>query len=130
VLLANVLATGRDRISGREIFWRLRIPPKLEKRDGRDIARVLRSLGWVRCHYGRDRDKGGMRVWGWKWREWNVSAALSLEVPEDTPMPVFHTHRPPIVSIYGDDVPLSETTPEGVWRLIRPPIGPRLKIRA
>jgi len=131
VLLANVLATGRDRISGREIFWRLRIPPKLEKRDGRDIARVLRSLGWVRCHYGTDGSPAG-RVWGWKWREWNVSAALvaqSTEVAaEGGPLPVFHAHRPPIVSIYGDDVPVHEATPEGIWAVIRYPIGPRLKI--
>jgi hypothetical protein len=121
-LLANVLAAGRDRISGREIFWRLRVPPQLEKRDGRDIARGLRSLGWVRCHateYGAG--NGG---------EWNVSAALVAQsaTPEDAPLPVFRPHRAPIISIYGDDVPVYEATPEGIWAVIRYPLGPRLKI--
>ena len=88
---------------------------------------MLRSLGWVRCHYGTDGSPAGS-IWGWKWREWNVSAALSLNFPEDTPLPVFHAHRPPIVSIYGDDVPVHDATPEGIWAIIRYPIGPRLKI--
>ena len=88
----------------------------------------MRSLGWVHCHYGKDKTKGGVRIWGWKWREWNVSAALSLEAPENTPLPVFRPHRPPIVAIYGDDVPVYEATPEGIWAVIRYPIGPRLKI--
>jgi hypothetical protein len=125
-LLANTLATGREYISGQEIFWRLRVPHQKQKRDGRDIARVLRSLGWVRSHYGKD--GGGGRVWGWKWREWNVSAALSLETPENTPLPVVRPHRPPISIFYGDDVPVYEATPEGIWQVIRYPLGPRLKL--
>jgi hypothetical protein len=128
LLLAHVLATGREMISGREIFWRLRVPPQREKQQGRDIARVLRSLGWVRCHYGKN--EPGKRVWGWRYREWNVSAALIAQsaTSENAPMPVFHAHRPPIIPIYGDDVPVYEATPEGIWAIIRYPIGPRLKI--
>jgi hypothetical protein len=68
-LLTHTLASGRDKISGREIFWRLRIPPYLEQCEGRNIARVLRSLGWVRVRYGPQ----NKRIWGWRWREWNVS---------------------------------------------------------
>jgi hypothetical protein len=68
-LLTHTLASGRDRLSGREIFWRLRVPPHREACEKRNIARVLRSLGWVRVRYG-PQDK---RVWGWRWREWNVS---------------------------------------------------------
>jgi hypothetical protein len=68
-LLTHTLAAGRDIISGREIFWRLRIPPNREQCEGRNIARVLRSLGWARVRYG-PQDK---RIWGWRWREWNVS---------------------------------------------------------
>jgi hypothetical protein len=68
-LLTHTLASGRDKISGREIFWRLRIPPHLEQCEGRNIARVLRSLGWVRVRYGPQ----NKRIWGWRWREWNVS---------------------------------------------------------
>ena len=127
-LLAHTLATGREMISGKEIFWRLRVPPQREKQQGRHIARVLRSLGWVRCRYGKN--EPGKRVWGWRYREWNVSASVELPfeaAPEGGPLPV-SARRAPIIPIYGDDVPLSETTPEGVWRLIRPPIGPRLKI--
>ena len=70
-LLTYTLASGRDRISGREIFWRLRVPPHREACEKRNIARVLRSLGWVRVRYGTQ-DK---RIWGWRWREWNVSHA-------------------------------------------------------
>lgn len=125
-ILASVLSTGRDRISGRDIFWRLRIPPQLELQKGRDIARVLRSLGWVRCHYGKNGP--GLRIWGWKWREWSISAAIALDFPEDTPLPVFRRHRAPISIFYGDDVPVHEATPEGIWAIIRYPIGPRLKI--
>jgi hypothetical protein len=62
------LASGRDKISGREIFWRLRISPHLEQCEGRNIARVIRALGWVRVRYGPQK-----RIWGWRWREWNVS---------------------------------------------------------
>ena len=127
-LLANVLSTGRDRISGRDLFWRLRIPPQLEQQKGPDIARVMRSLGWVRSHYGKDKDKGGVRIWGWKWREWTLSAAIALDFPEDTPLPVFRRHRAPISIFYGDDVPVHDATPEGIWAIIRYPIGPRLKI--
>src|SRR5580704_14013141 len=47
-LLTHTLSSGRDRLSGREIFWRLRVPPRLEQCEGRNLARVLRSLGWVR----------------------------------------------------------------------------------
>jgi hypothetical protein len=68
-LLTHTLASGRDRLSGREIFWRLHVPPHREQSEGRNIARVLRSLGWVRVRYG-PQDK---RIWGWRWREWNVS---------------------------------------------------------
>lgn len=68
-LLAHTLAQGRDRISGREIFWRLRIPPNREACEKRAIARLLRSLGWVRVRYGPQ----GKRIWGWRWREWNVT---------------------------------------------------------
>jgi hypothetical protein len=68
-LLTHTLASGRDRLSGREIFWRLRIPPHREAYEKRNIARVLRSLGWVRVRYG-PQDK---RIWGWRWREWNIS---------------------------------------------------------
>ncbi len=114
-LLAHTLATGRETISGREIFWRLRVPPQREKQQGRDIARVLRSLGWVRCRYGQQ----SQRIWGWRWREWGVSAAV--ELPSEAivhqgdvgchPLAV-RARRAPIIPIYGDDVPLSETTPE------------------
>jgi hypothetical protein len=69
-LLAHTLASGRDRISGQEIFWRLRLDPNQQRAEGRAIARVLRALGWVKIHYGKN---GGHRVWGWRWREWNVS---------------------------------------------------------
>jgi hypothetical protein len=69
-LLAHTLASGRDRISGQEIFWRLRLDPKQQRVECRAIARVLRALGWVKVHYGKN---GGHRVWGWRWREWNVS---------------------------------------------------------
>ena len=129
-LLANTLANGRDRISGQEIFWRLRIPPQLENTKGRDIARVLRSLGWVRCHYGTDKPEGHGRVWGWKWREWSISAALVAQnaADEGPPPAVFRPHRAPIITIYGDDVPVHAATPEGIWAIIRYPIGPRLKI--
>jgi hypothetical protein len=68
-LLTHTLASGRDKISGREIFWRLRVPPHLEQCEGRNIARVLRALGWVRVRYGPQHK----RIWGWRWREWNVS---------------------------------------------------------
>jgi hypothetical protein len=68
-LLAHTLASGRDMISGREIFWRLRVPKHLERAEGRNLARVLRSLGWVRVRYGPQ----NKRIWGWRWREWNVS---------------------------------------------------------
>jgi hypothetical protein len=68
-LLTHTLASGRDKISGREIFWGLRISPHLEQCEGRNIARVLRSLGWVRVRYGPQ----NKRIWGWRWREWNVS---------------------------------------------------------
>lgn len=68
-LLTHTLASGRDKISGREIFLRLRIPPRLEQCEGRNIARVLRALGWVRVRYGPQ----NKRIWGWRWREWNVS---------------------------------------------------------
>jgi hypothetical protein len=125
-MLANVLATGRDRISGRELFWRLRIPPKLEQLKSKDIVRVLRSLGWVRCRYGKE--GGGMRVWGWKWREWTISESIALDFPEDAPVPVLRRHRSPIATFYGDDVPVHEATPEGIWVVIRYPLGPRLKI--
>jgi hypothetical protein len=125
-LLANVLATGRDRISGRELFWQLRIPPQLEKLKSKDIARMLRSLGWVRCHYGKPGP--GNRIWGWKWREWTISEAIALDFPEDTPLPVVRRHRAPICIFYGDDVPVHDVTPEGIWAIIRYPIGPRLKI--
>jgi hypothetical protein len=126
-LLAHTLATGREMISGRELFWRLQIPPQKEKRDGRDIARVLRSLGWTRCRYGKDRPGG--RVWGWRWREWGVSnvALPSDAAPDSSPLPV-RAKRAPIVPIYGDDVPVYDATPEGIWAIIRYPIGPRLKI--
>jgi hypothetical protein len=68
-LLTHTLASGREKISGREIFWRLRVPPHREAAEKRAICRVMRSLGWVRVRYGtQDR-----RVWGWRWREWNVS---------------------------------------------------------
>jgi hypothetical protein len=132
-LLANTLATGREHISGQELFWRLRIPFQKQARDGRDIARVMRSLGWVHCHYGSDKPKGQGRVWGWKWREWSVSAALLAQsateaAPEDSPLPVFRPHRPPISVFYGDDVPIYSATPEGIWAIIRYPLGPRLKI--
>ena len=69
-LLAHTLASGRDKISGQEIFWRLRLGPTQQPTERRAIARVLSALGWVRCHYGRD--EPGKRVWGWRWREWNV----------------------------------------------------------
>jgi hypothetical protein len=72
-LLTHTLASGRDRISGREIFWRLRVPPKLEKGEGKCIARVLRSLGWVRYRWGVGPAGKQKRIWGWRWREWNVS---------------------------------------------------------
>jgi hypothetical protein len=68
-LLAHTLASGRDKISGREIFWRLRIPPHLEACEKHNIARVIRSLGWVKVRYGPQ----NKRIWGWRWREWNVS---------------------------------------------------------
>jgi hypothetical protein len=128
-LLAHTLATGREMISGREIFWRLQVPPQREKQQGRDIARVLRSLGWVRCHYGKNTPSG--RIWGWRYREWNVSASVELPsdvAPEGGPLPVFRRHRAPISIFYGDDVPVPDATPEGIWAIIRYPVGPRLKI--
>jgi hypothetical protein len=70
-LLAYTLASGRDRISSRDIFRRLRVPSRLEQSEGRAIAQCLKSLGWVRVHWGKD--EPGKRVWGWRWREWNVS---------------------------------------------------------
>ena len=70
-LLAYTLASGRDRISSRDIFRRLRVPSRLEQSEGRAIAQCLKSLGWVRVHWGKDAP--GQRVWGWRWREWNVS---------------------------------------------------------
>jgi hypothetical protein len=71
-LLAHTLASGRDMISGREIFYRLRVPPNRELYEGRAIARTLRSLGWVRCRTGKGPAGNQVRVWGWRWREWNV----------------------------------------------------------
>lgn len=68
-LLAHTLASGRDRISGQEIFWRLRLTPKQQAVERRAICRVLRSLGWARVRYGPQ----NKRIWGWRWREWNVS---------------------------------------------------------
>lgn len=68
-LLTHTLASGRDKISSQEILWRLRLPPEREVAERRPIARVLRSLGWVRVRYGPQ----NKRVWGWRWREWNVS---------------------------------------------------------
>jgi hypothetical protein len=68
-LLTHTLASGRNMISGREIFWRLRVPPNREVAERLAIARVLRSLGWVRVRYGPQ----NKRIWGWRWREWNVS---------------------------------------------------------
>ena len=70
-LLAYTLASGRDRISSRDIFRRLRVPSHLEQSEGRAIAQCLKSLGWVRVHWGKDAP--GQRVWGWRWREWNIS---------------------------------------------------------
>jgi hypothetical protein len=71
-LLAHTLASGRETISGREIFWRLRIPPNRETAERRALARVLRSLGWVRVRTGKGPAGQQVRVWGWRWREWNV----------------------------------------------------------
>jgi hypothetical protein len=131
-LLAHTLATGREMISGRELFWRLQVPPQREKQLGRDIARVLRSLGWTRCRTGKAVPGG--RIWGWRWREWSVSSvALPTEaiVHEGDvghhPLPV-RAKRAPIIAIYGDDVPVYEATPEGIWAVIKYPLGPRLKI--
>jgi hypothetical protein len=60
-------------ISGREIFFRLRVPPRLERSEGRNIARTLRGLGWVRYRSGKGPAGDQTRVWGWRWREYNVS---------------------------------------------------------
>jgi hypothetical protein len=68
-LLAHTLASGRERITNREILWRLRVPGHNEHFETKNIARVLRSLGWVKVRYGPQ----AKRVWGWRWREWNVS---------------------------------------------------------
>jgi hypothetical protein len=88
-ILASILATGRDRVSSRDLHWRLRVPPQLANRKGRDIARVMRSLGWVRSHYGTDRDKGGIRTWGWVWREWTISARYLSTSPRTPPSQSF-----------------------------------------
>jgi hypothetical protein len=70
-LLTYTLASGRDRISSREIFRRLRLSSSREAAERRLIAQCLRSLGWVRVRWGKD--EPGKRIWGWRWREWNVS---------------------------------------------------------
>jgi hypothetical protein len=71
-LLSHTLASGKDRISGREIIWRLRLSPSQEQYERRPIARVMRSLGWVRVHYGpQDR-----RIWGWRLRGWNLRRVI------------------------------------------------------
>jgi hypothetical protein len=62
------LWTGNEALAPRTGLH-ARIPPHLERSEGRNIARVLRSVGWVRFRYG-PQDK---RIWGWRWREWNVS---------------------------------------------------------
>ena len=61
--LAKVLtySGGRERISGREIFWRLRVPPSREACEKHSLARVLHSLGWVGVHYGPQDQR-----WGWR----------------------------------------------------------------
>jgi hypothetical protein len=71
-LLAHTLASGREMVSGREIFWRLRVSPSQEVAERRTIARLLRSLGWVRVRTGKGPAGQQVRVWGWRWREWNT----------------------------------------------------------
>jgi hypothetical protein len=72
-LLTHTLASGRDRSSKREICWRLRVPLHLEKSEGKPISRTMRALGWVLYRWGKGPQGRQVRVYGWRWREWNVS---------------------------------------------------------
>jgi hypothetical protein len=88
---------------------------------------LRRSLGGRVAEYGKDEQ--GTRLWGWRWREWSVSSgALPPNTFPESSTPVFRPHRPPIIALYGDDVPVYEATAAGIWAVIRYPIGPRLKI--
>ena len=69
--LAHALASGREVVSTQEIYWRLRLPEKQQLFEKYAIARVLKSFGWVKVRYGND--ARGQRIYGWRWREWNVT---------------------------------------------------------
>jgi hypothetical protein len=68
-LTGRASSLGIIRISTREVYLKLGIPPSLKLSASKRVAEAMRSLGWTQCRMGRS----PTREWGWMKRDYDLA---------------------------------------------------------